>query len=1137
MDGLKEGESAVGALVASPWTLQRSLARTLLVPVSLAVLIVAVCMGMAIWSVSSTHRLEQARAEARTVARAVQRAGVSNSAVGLQGFVADFARGEEVHLIVVVDGDPSRVVASTHEPWIGRALEELPEHIVAEDLRKVLATREEATTVHGPEHELDCTAPFGTEGAVMVHIDTALAESAATASMWQFGGIAFAGLLAVGVAGLYFFHTRVSARLAVLARSVTHPTQHRDGLEASTASLESGRGDEISILAAVIQSARERERQDLSRIERLAMVARCTTNAVVTADASRRVEWVNARCASAMGRSIAEFRGSPILDAVQGGTGANPAASQFRGALARGDSCRVQLSTRAGEGLRHRFDTELQPLRSAEGEITGFVCIQSDLTDIMASREALAASERGLQLVVAGADLGTWDWDLQTGAVVVNERCCRMLGYEPNALEPHVRAWDDLLYAPDRAAREEALHAHFDGRTEHYHFEHRLRHKNGSLVWVLGAGRVYERDAQGKPSKIAGVHLDITARRRAEERFELCVDAINVGVWDWDLRTDHLFFSARLRTMLRYPPNAVGDELLSQARIFEECVLPEDAAWVRAALDAHLERGVPYSIDLRLRSRSGEIRWYYSAGKCSRDEQGVPLRMAGSVEDIHDARLAEEARVRLASIVESSEDAIFFLGLDGRPVTWNRGAERMLGKTSAEFGAMLESDTIPEPHRVHELAAFAEVLAGGRLNAYMSERVRGNGTVLEVSVALSPVLDASGRVIGASKIIRDITDRKEKQQLAALNGQLSRQNHTLEEMTERAHRFVDDVSHEFRTPLTVIREYAGIIADGLGGAVTPQQKEWLQVVDVASLDLNQMVEDFLDSSKLRVGRLRVDRRACTAQSLVAGVRQMLVRKASARGIKLIEAIDPDLPRVYADAEKVRRILMNLATNAIKFSPDRSAIVLGVHATAMGDVEFTVTDQGQGLTEGDLSALFERFRQLPSVLAPGVKGFGLGLNIARQLVWLNLGSIRVESELRKGSTFAFTLPSEDRRVILDRFFERLAEREDPPTEVAVLRIARPADPIGREQQRRLLVATTRPSDIMLESTDQTALVLIGPTQSSETWRMRLLEGLSAGDSASMGLEVTIIGNWSYPEGIDAARVAFESCGTLEVTHAV
>ncbi len=605
----------------------------------------------------------------------------------------------------------------------------------------------------------------------------------------------------------------------------------------------------------------------------------------------------------------------------------------------------------------------------------------------------------------------------------VNRAFQSTLGHSTDELMS--RSFVEFVHPEDRVATLERLQSLIQG-SDTLQFENRYSHKDGT--WRILAWSCLARPAH--LSTLYASARDVTDRSRAEnalraseERFQLAVSGSAVGIWDWNVLTGEEYLSPRWKELLGYG----DDELLNTVETWDSLVHPEDREQAKLAVEKHFAKHAPYEVEYRLRHKDGEYRWYHARGQAVWDESGRATRMAGSLMDIHDKKLAE--------------------------------------------GALVKSNA----------------------------------------------------------------------SLADLNKKLAGQNRQLHEITERAHRFVDDVSHEFRTPLTVIKEFTSIIGDGIGGPVTDQQGEWLRIIDVATVDLNQMVEDFLDSSKLRARLLRIERRPHNVEDLLSGVRRMMARKAEARSIKLVEDIAPGLPAVFADEEKVRRIIMNLVSNAIKFSPDGGEIRLVAREVDSGDVEIAICDQGPGLSEADMALLFERFRQLPSALAPSIKGFGLGLNIARQLVWLNLGKIHLASEPGRGATFSFTLPPNEPGAIVSRFIERLAERDEPVSSIAALLVtaSRPGD--GIDATRRFLAATTRPSDVIVETSDGAALIVCGPTESAQGWMERLraawAEANAAGRTEAIrGPELRLLGVWPYPGGVDEARACLLSNLSREPVHA-
>lgn len=365
---------------------------------------------------------------------------------------------------------------------------------------------------------------------------------------------------------------------------------------------------------------------------------------------------------------------------------------------------------------------------------------------------------------------------------------------------------------------------------------------------------------------------------------------------------------------------------------------------------------------------------------------------------------------------------------------------------------------------------------------------------------------------------------------------IAEQNVELGAMAKRAHQVVDDVSHEFRTPLAVIKEFASIIDDGLAGPVSEKQAEYLRIISGAVGDLNHLVEDLLDSSKLRAGRLRVDRRAQRLEDIFEQSRATLERKASSRGITIEETFDEDLPEVFVDEEKVRRVISNLMTNAIKFSPENGVVTLSARRRdEMGEVVIGVTDRGAGLSREEIDSLFVRFQQAAGAQRVAAKGFGLGLSIAQELAWLNLGRISVSSEKGQGATFSFTLPYSEPAAVVDHYFNALEAMDRPDDHLALLRVCVPSggDP---SEPAAFLSSVTYPTDLLMrvgsesceEGGDDAGQCwwILGRTTRVESWIRRIeasrRECIEQDKLNIEPVDVELVKYWYFPAEASVAR---------------
>lgn len=308
-----------------------------------------------------------------------------------------------------------------------------------------------------------------------------------------------------------------------------------------------------------------------------------------------------------------------------------------------------------------------------------------------------------------------------------------------------------------------------------------------------------------------------------------------------------------------------------------------------------------------------------------------------------------------------------------------------------------------------------------------------------------------------------------KEQIEA-NALLKKKNYRLSQLYNTAHQFVDNVSHEFRTPLTVIREFISILQDGLAGEVNETQHEYLGIAIERVDDLNLMVNDMLDISRLEAGLLGLTREECRVEDIVERVRPTLERKALSRKIVLDFVIEDGLPGAFCDAEKIGRVIINLVVNAIKFCREGGHATLWVRQGAdRSEIAFGVTDDGPGIAPEHLKQIFSRFETLGADSSSSTKGFGLGLNIVRQLVQLHLGEVSVESERGQGSTFIFTVPAFEPSSIFQRYLDRLRQQEGDSWNVTLIpiHIGPPCDLEHVTEVTAFLHNQVRVSDILFQ----------------------------------------------------------------------
>ncbi len=355
--------------------------------------------------------------------------------------------------------------------------------------------------------------------------------------------------------------------------------------------------------------------------------------------------------------------------------------------------------------------------------------------------------------------------------------------------------------------------------------------------------------------------------------------------------------------------------------------------------------------------------------------------------------------------------------------------------------------------------------------------------------------------------------------LKLANYELNIKNRKLSELTDTAHQFVEDVAHEFRTPLTVIKEFASIIADGLGGEVTEKQSQYLNHITSSASDLAGLIDDFLNSSRLRSNSICVNRQQHTVDEIFNAVWPILESRAGSKSIELVRDVDSNLPDIYIDSDKMQRSLINLVVNAIKFSEQESVVRVSATMNDSCMVEIAVHDNGPGLPQQTITDLFERFNQGGQDTSRLANGFGLGLNIVKELVTINLGVVKVESTVGVGSTFSFTVPIANNQSILRGLVSQTSKHSGDPR-IVVLSVNRTHDDQPIDQLAEYLNTMSYPMDLVLYSGGKSCLLLIGITTEEESFRQRILKVDSEMRSKKLSphsdLQISICGKWSADE---------------------
>lgn len=373
-----------------------------------------------------------------------------------------------------------------------------------------------------------------------------------------------------------------------------------------------------------------------------------------------------------------------------------------------------------------------------------------------------------------------------------------------------------------------------------------------------------------------------------------------------------------------------------------------------------------------------------------------------------DQREAELSRSRLAAIVDSSDDVIVSKTLDGIITSWNRAAERLFGWTAAEAIGQHITLIVPDDRRAEENEVLARLRRGERVDHFETVRVAKDGQLREVSITVSPVRDAAGRIVGASKIARDVSERRRlEEERASLLAREQEARQEAEALNRTKDQLLATVSHELRTPLNSIFGWAHLIQTA--GSDEALRTRAINAILRSASAQARLVEDLLDFSRMISGRMRLDFRATDLIEVIEAALEVVRPAASAKEIALVATLDRSLRPIMGAPDRLQQIVWNLVMNAVKFTPRGGRVEISVRR-ASRTVDIVVKDMGEGIAPDFLPQVFETFRQADSSTTRAHGGLGLGLAIVRQLVELHGGRVRAESAGKgRGSTFTVTLP--------------------------------------------------------------------------------------------------------------------------------
>jgi PAS domain S-box-containing protein len=575
----------------------------------------------------------------------------------------------------------------------------------------------------------------------------------------------------------------------------------------------------------------------------------------------------------------------------------------------------------------------------------------------------------------------------------VNQAFLHMLGYRREELSAPDTA--PFTHPADVARTRSSFASLREGPHSTISIEKRYIHKDGQIVWAR-ASATMRRDEQGNPSQVIAIVEDITARKRAEERYRFLAESIPQIVWTATPDGMIDYVNARGAEYFGLPPESLLGPVLV------ERMHPEDRERAMRMWQQSLATGKLFEVEVRIEQHSDKAwRWHLVRSLPQVGENGEIRQWFGTCTDIEDQKQADANMRRqwhtFDTALSNTPDGICTFDLAGRftyanrPLLalWRKSLEEVCGKNFFDIG--LPADRA-EPLQ-SQIQRVIDTKQPARSQAFWTQPGGETGCYDRI---FSPVLNANGRVEVVTCSTRDITEQNRAKEAA--------------EAANRAKSdFLANMSHEIRTPMNGI---IGMTELALDTDLTREQREFMGMVKSSADSLLSLINDILDFSKIEAGKLDFEAIDFMLRDTLEDTIKALGHRAQQKGLDLACHILPDVPDgLNGDPTRLRQILINLVGNAIKFTEQGEVVVqveVQEEAENQAVLHFAVKDTGVGIPLERQQIIFEVFSQADSSMARQFGGTGLGLSISSRLIALMGGTIWVESEVGRGATFHFTV---------------------------------------------------------------------------------------------------------------------------------
>jgi len=691
--------------------------------------------------------------------------------------------------------------------------------------------------------------------------------------------------------------------------------------------------------------------------------------------------------------------------------------------------------------------------------------VMIDISDRKANELKLKQYAERLELALIGSDAVLWDWNISTGSIYFSDRWYSMLGYSTQEIEPNIMSWSKLVHPDDLNIVREAIKKHLNGETNLYRSEHRMKTKDGNWKWILGTGKVTEKNEQGQAIRVVGTHIDITERELANKKLLEQSLQLEKGLVQQTILSEIALelnslesFSKRMQLVLQKIGKHTG---VSRTYIFENSTdgltTSNTFEWCNNGIENQIDelQDIPYEIlpswkeilftngrvyseniqelpeDLREILEPQEIKsiivyplyvqghffGFIGFDECVRykkwtnSELELLRTISGIIANTYERKISEnslkESESKNRAILESIPDILFHFNNQGVILSFRSSSKEQLALDPENFINRPISEIFPGEFSEQVLSAIDQCLQKGYFMFEYSMNI--HGTEANFEARMSRMND--NEVIA---IVRNVSERKEYEQ------KLKEERDRANEANKIKSEFLANMSHEIRTPMNAVIGFSESLYNQLENS---QHKKMVKTIISSGNLLLSLLNDILDLSKIEAGKLELNYQSVNLSSIYNEIKLLFDDKAKSKAIQISIFQNSNFPDfLLLDEIRIKQVLFNLVGNAVKFTHNGYVNICSEFHEKnenKGVLIIKIEDSGIGIPEEQQNDIFQSFKQQSGQSTRIYGGAGLGLAIAKRLIESMEGTISLKSEINKGSTFTITLPNVDKIVSVEK----------------------------------------------------------------------------------------------------------------------